>query len=229
MKFLFLYFAISALVASWTGWHIHQKLDKFDWAYHKTKIWLALVLRTNFWPLMLLFNPSELLSPKFGFRADFLGIDLAKTARERSQFMESPPPCGSTILYRLKKDDSEATKASFYFSANAVEDMAHKLINETGRVEGLRGAAKWASLRDESIVEPTELPRVLVNFDYICDGLIEAGHGKMHCLACNKVYGVSELVKNTGFVGSWLIADYYCPAQHLLMSRDLAHFMFKRD
>ena len=81
MKFLFLYFAVSTLVGGWTGWHIHQKLDKFDWAYHKKAICLKLVLRTLFWPLMLLFNPADLLKANFRFSRGVFDIDLADIAR----------------------------------------------------------------------------------------------------------------------------------------------------
>lgn len=229
MRFLYLYIAISALVVGWTAWNIHQKLDKFDWAYHKTGIWLALVLRTLFWPLMLLFKPAELLWPKFGFRAGPYGVDLAENTRLRAQFMESPPPCSSKISYRTKDEDGQIDNALFYFSANAVEAMAYKVIDETSGVEGLHGTAQWAALRDEGIDAPTELPSLLVNFDYICEGLIEAGHGQVHCLACNKVYMASELTRDTHLSGGWLIADFKCPTQHKLMSREVAHFMFRRN
>lgn len=229
MIFLFLYLAVATLVTGWTVWHIYRKLDKFDWAYHKTGIWLALVLRTVFWPLMLLFKPAELLWPKFGFRASAYGIDLAETTRQRTQFMESPPPCSSKISYRTKDDDGQVDNALFYFSASAVEAMAHKVIDETSGVEGLHATAQWAALRDEAIDVPTELPSVLVNFDYISEGLIEAVHGQVHCLACNKVYMAIELTRDTHLNGDWLIADFKCPAQHTLMSRELAHFMFRRN
>jgi hypothetical protein len=126
-------------------------------------------------------------------------------------------------------EDSKATTALYYFSASAVEIMAKEIIKETHQVAGLHATAKWVALRNEQVEEPTELPSALVNFDYICEGLIEAGHGQVHCMACNKLYMASELINQTGLTGSWLIADYSCPAKHLLMSRELAHFMFKRN
>lgn len=229
MRFLLIYLAVSALVACWTSWHIHQKLDKFDWAYHKTGIWLALVLRTVFWPLMLLFKPAELLWPKFKFRQNKFGSDLADIQRQRKQFMENPPPCSSKVIYRAKDDDGKETNALFYFSASSVEALALKLIDETSGVEGLHGTAKWAAMRDEGIDAPTELPSVLVNFDYICEGLIEAGHGQVHCLACNKVYMATEISRDTQLWGGWLMALFKCPAQHTLMIREIAHFMFRRN
>lgn len=228
MMFLNFYLVFSVLVAVWTAWYIHQKLDKFDWTYHKSKIWLSLVLRTIFWPVMLLFKPAELLLPKFGFRTGAYGVDLAETTRRRAQFMKNPPPCNSKIIYRAK-DYDEKTIALFYFSAGAVEAMAHKVIDETRDVIGLLGTAKWSALRDDAIDTPTELPGELVNFDYICEGLIEAGHGQVCCLACNKIYSAGEIVKQTCFIGSWLMAYYRCPTQHELMSREVGHFMFKRN
>lgn len=229
MNIFFGYFTISTLIAGWTAWNIHQKLDRFDWAYHKTGIWLALVLRTLFWPLMLMFKPAELLWPKFGFRSGINGVDLAETTRQRSHFMESPPLCTSKISYRTKEEVTRVDSALFYFSASEVEAIAHKVIDETSGVEGLHGTAQWAALSDEAIDAPTELPSMLVNFDYICEGLIEAGHGQAHCLACNKVYVASELTQDTHLKGGWLIADFKCPAQHTLISREVAHFTFRRN
>jgi hypothetical protein len=139
------------------------------------------------------------------------------------------PPCSSKITYRTLGDDGFVTSALFSFSASVVQAIAKKVIKETDQVEGLRDISSWASLRNEHIAEPTELPSVLVNFDYICEGLIEAGHGQAHCLACNKIYSVTELANHNGFTGSCLIDEYKCPAQHMLMSREVAHFMFYRN
>lgn len=229
MKTVLVYLGISSLVGAWTGWHILRKLDKFDWAYHRVKILRLLLLRTLFWPLILLFKPADLLKANFRFSRGIFDIDLADRARQRTQFMESPPPCSSKIIYRNKDEDSQLDNALFYFGASAVEAMAHKVIDETSGVEGLHGTAKWAGLRDEAIDAPTELPSVLVNFDYICEGLIEAGHGQVHCLACNKVYMATEISRDTQLWGGWLMALFKCPAQHTLLIREVAHFMFRKN
>lgn len=55
------------------------------------------------------------------------------------------------------------------------------------------------------------------------------GHGQVLCFSCNKTFGTTELSKDCEFHGGWLIADYLCPAQHKLLSRDVAHFMFSRN
>ncbi|NOT13973.1 MAG: hypothetical protein HOP21_00065 [Methylotenera sp.] len=178
---------------------------------------------------MLLFKLADLLEANFIFSRGVFGQDFAERARQREQFMNNPTPCSSKITYRTKDEDAQLDSALFYFSASSVDAMAHKVIDETSGVEGLHATAQWAALRNEGIDAPTELPSVLVNFDYICDGLIEAGHGQVHCLACNKVYMTSELTRDTHLAGGWLIDDFKCPAQHKLMSREVAHFMFRRN
>lgn len=140
--------------------------------------------------------------------------------------MHSAPKCSSIITFHFVADD---VKSLFYFSASAVELMAKKLIAEESDSAGLIDAAKWASFRDETIDAPSEISSFFEDFDYIAEGLIEAEHGQVYCLGCNKLYMSPELAKDTYFRGSWLVADFKCSAQHTLMRRELAHFMFKRN
>ncbi len=230
MIILYVYIAVALLFAAWMGWHMYRTLDRFDWAYRRSEIWVSFGLKTIFWPLVMIFKPSELITPKFGYRPSMLNIDFAETTRQRVKFMENPPLCGSTVNYRTFSGDDKKLNAIFYLSAANVHSMAKHMSEECPNLQGMHAAARWTSLRNESASEPTEVPDLLVNFDHIAEGLIEAGHGQVRCLACEKVYSVSELErKSVGFPASarsgWVYANFICPARHSLLFREVMHIM----
>lgn len=158
-----------------------------------------------------------------------LNFDFAETTRQRANFLKTPPPCSALVAYRTFTDDTHDTEAVFYFNSAFVESKAREIHDNNENVSGINAAALWASLSNESLNGPTEVPELLINFDYIAEELIDAGHGQVRCLACNKIYATSELSRNCGFHGGSLIADYLCPSQHKLLSREVAHFMFARN
>lgn len=226
----YVYIAVALFFATWMGWHMYRTLDRFDWAYRRSEIWVSFGLKTIFWLPMMLFKPSELITPEFGYRPSMLNIDFAETTRQRVKFMENPPPCSSTVTYRTAGDDSKGVSAIFFFRSASVEAMAKEINqNHDKGLLGMNGAALWTSSRNESVTEPTEVPELLVNFDHIAEGLVEAGHGQVTCLFCNKTFTTSELRRESEFIGSWLWAHYLCPSQHKLLSREIAHFMRKRN
>lgn len=230
MIMLYVYIAVALFFATWMGWHMHCTLDRFDWAYRRSEIWVSFGLKTIFWLPMVLFKPSELITPEFGYRSSMLNIDFAETTRQRVKFMENPPPCSSTVTYRTFGDDGKSTSALFYFRSASVEAMAKEINqNHYKGLLGMSAAALWTSLRTESVTEPTEVPELLVNFDHIAEELIEAGHGQVLCFSCNKIYSALELSRSTQLFGSSLMANCRCPSQHKLLELEIAHFMFKRN
>lgn len=230
---LYIYVVVALIFAAWMSWHMYRTLDRFDWGSRRTDIWLSFGLLTIFWPLVMIFKPSELMKPNFGYRPSMLNVDFAERTRQRIKFMENPPACGSTVTYRTAGDNSKSTGAIFYFSATNVHLMAKHMSEEWPNLEGMHGAARWTSLRNELVTTPTEVPDLLVNFDNIADSLIEAGHGQVRCLACEKVYSVSELArKPVGFpapgCSGWVYANFICPARHSLLFREVMHIMMRR-
>ncbi|HEY9269269.1 MAG TPA: hypothetical protein VIO39_07470 [Methylotenera sp.] len=146
--------------------------------------------------------------------------------------MENPPPCGSTIIYRTFTDDDKNLNAIFYFSAANVQVMAEHMSKEHPSLEGMYGAARWTSLRDESVITPSEVPDLLVNFDTIIEDLIETNHGQVFCHRCNKVYSASELTREVSGIGGaytgWIFASFICSARHSLLTREVMHIMRRR-
>lgn len=212
------------------GWHLYRTLDRFKSAYRRSDIWFSFKIRTIFWPIVMLFKPSELIALKFGYRPSMLNIDFAEITRQRVKFMENPPPCGSTVAYRTFSEDNQKLNAIFYFYSANVHLIAEHMNEECPNLLGMRAATRWTSLRNESVTTPTEVPDLLVNFDYITADLIEIGHGQVRCLACEKVYSVFELErKSIGFPASarsgWIYANFICPARHSLLFREVMHIM----
>ena len=72
----------------------------------------------------------------------------------------------------------------------------------------MRGAAKWASLRDPSIEAPTPVSPILMTFSQIAFKLIEAGKGKMKCLLCDQAYAANVLVEGYRRVGGYCFKTY---------------------
>jgi len=208
---------------------MYRTLDRFDWAYRRSDIWFSFGLRTIFWPLVMIFNPATFATPEFVHKKSQY-TDYADLVRQRTRFLESPPPCGSTVTYRTFSGDDKKLNAIFYFRAANVHSMAEHMSKEHPNLQGIHAATRWTSLRNESVTTPTEAPDLLVNFDNIIEDLIEAGYGQVRCLACEKVYSVSELErKSVGFPASarsgWVYANFICPARHSLLFREVMHIM----
>lgn len=225
---LIIYSICTLAITTWLAWGMYRNLDQYDWHYHRLDIWVDFCLTLIFWPLIAVLRPRKLYMPAFKY--DQFWGDAAECARQRLRFMENPPPCGSTVVYRAFGDDEKERNGIFYFSAANVQVMAEHMCKEHTSLEGMHGAARWTSLRDESLAEPTEVPELLVNFDHIAEELIEAGHGQVRCLACEKIYSVSELERKTiGFPASarsgWIYANFICPAGHSLLLRQVMHIM----
>lgn len=225
-----LYVAGALALAAWLGWNMHRKLDQHDWRYHRSSIWFSFWLTLIFWPLIAVFKPSKLYRPAFKYER--IWGDPAERERKRVRFMEKPPPCGSIVSYRTFMDDVKKLNAIFYFSAAHVHAMAERMKEEHPSLEGMRGAARWASLRDESVTTPTEVPDLLMNFDNIIEDLIEANHGQVFCQRCNKVYSASELTREVSGMGvaysGWIYASFICPTRHSLLTREVMHIMRRR-
>src|SRR2546426_11953573 len=89
--FFFVYLAGALLVTARLGWHMVFRLDRYDWRYSKSEIWVSFALATLLWPLLLRM-PRTILDPSKFFEGN------GNAARAR--FREKPPPCSAVIQYR---------------------------------------------------------------------------------------------------------------------------------
>ena len=150
-------------------------------------------------------------------------------ALQRTAFMQNPPLCSAVVRYKTINLDTKESLADFFFSASKVNASANTIMLDTSSLTGMNAAAYWSSLRNETLKEPTDVPELLVNFDHIAENLIDAGHGEVMCHECNKMYSVQDLKRKPEWNCGWLCAHYLCTAQHSLLFREVAHFMFKRS
>lgn len=231
MIILLIYLGLTTLLALWFGWKMYQGLDKYDWAYYRSEIWLDFWMRLITWPLAIIFKPGIFLRPSFKQKS--FGGDQADCHRQKVRFMESPPLCGVMVSYRPDSKANEKESTEFNFRAADVEEFARKIIDESPRVEGIRSAARWTSCRDESILSPTLVPEILPNFSMIAEDLIVAGLGQVRCPECDKTYTASEIsCESSGiyFVRSgWVYNFLICPFRHKLLGWEVMHLLLRRQ
>lgn len=91
--------------------------------------------------------------------------------------MANPPPCAETVVFQISEAEDGQVGALFWFGAGDVQSMAEEMVKASPQTTGLRGAAKWTSLRDPGIESPTSVPPILMTFNQIAFKLIEAGKG----------------------------------------------------
>ena len=142
---------------------------------------------------------------------------------------EKSSPSNSTVSYRTFSDENKEGNATFLFSTDSAKKMAKRLSQDHQNLEGLAAIANWASHQNDGTGMPTNVPETLVDFDYITEGLIEAGHGQVICYKCSKMYSVQELRSESNWCGSSLWLFCACPEQHLLFSREIMHVMRRRS
>lgn len=217
------------LLAIWLGYNMYRHLDHFDWAYRSQRIWFDFWATLILWPFLVFLNPRKLLFPSRRTSSLELNADYIDVQRRRAKFLENPPPCAETVCYQPSNADGDGLRAEFYFPADAVGRLAREISFESPGMVGMQGAVRWVSARDSSLVEPSVVPEILVNFDYIADRLISEGIGQVRCHHCQKDYSTQELSMETEMKGNWVYANFMCPLKHSLMYREVMHFYRKRN
>lgn len=217
------------LLAIWLGYNMYRHLDHFDWAYRSQSIWFDFWATLILWPFLVFLNPRKLLFPSRRTSSLELNADYIDVQRRRAKFLENPPPCAETVCYQPSNADGDGLRAEFYFPADAVGRLAREISFESPGMVGMQGAVRWVSARDSSLVEPSVVPEILVNFDYIADLLIGEGIGQVRCHHCQKDYSTQELSMETEMKGNWVYANFMCPLKHSLMYREVMHFYRKRN
>lgn len=189
------YLAGAALTGIRLGWHLIFRLDKFDWQYSKFQIWVSFVVSTLLWPLMLLkpknlFDPKDLFNPTDSFELNHL---MATRMREESRWWNNPPPCGAQILYRQSDD----VFGEFTFHSDDIEKFLVDKLNEHPHLENDHEGVilNWLRQRDDTITEPSVVPKAWSRFEIVADDVLRNGVGKARCLMCNKPFPLSEILQ----------------------------------
>jgi hypothetical protein len=147
---------------------------------------------------------------------------------QQAAFMIGPPPCGEHVVFQISDPEDGQVGAQFWFDASDVQSMAEEMINADPQTTGLRGAAKWTSLRDPGIESPTPVPSILITFNQIAFKLIASGKGHVKCPLCDQMYEAKVLAEGHRRVGGFFFKTYSCPAQHELINTWVMHILFRR-
>lgn len=156
-------------------------------------------------------------------------VSLKEIKKQQTAFMLNPPPCGENVVFQISQAEDGQVGALFWFDASNVQSVAEEMIEADPQTVGLRGAAKWTSLRDPSIESPTPVPSILVTFNQIAFKLIESGKGRVKCPLCNQIYEAQVLVEGHRRAGGYFFKTYACPTQHELINTLEMHMLLRRD
>ena len=232
MQWVAIYSIIALLICGRLLYYASNKYDWADWQFNRNQILNRIMRRVFLWPFFLV-APKQLIKPAFDFKhGEFCGEDGAELARKRTDFMDNPPPCGSTISFSGEHGWS-SIKGEFLFPASIAHEFAVRKWRGDRTLPGIRGAIWWLGLRDGTLGEKTPVPELLPNFDRVAHDMIDAGVGQVRCPECNKIYMASEIVSETSNIGSggccqtaWRFLN--CPEKHVLMSYEYMRLYLKR-
>ena len=230
MTFLYFYtaIAIAIYIAFSLGWHMLFRLDRYDWAYRMSHIWISSFAIVLLWPI-LFFRPAFLLQPNRTLK-DRVGI--ATWRRKWGNLYENPPPCGRTIRYR--QDDFRCGKNDgvFLFEASDVEELLRKQLegSEGSSLSDEDAVLRWVAHRDNTIEAPSNVPMLWSGFKRIADKLIRTNHGQVSCLQCGNEIPVSQIINNDDFgKPGWNMDRLQCPRGHNLLVLEKIHLCVLRD
>lgn len=147
---------------------------------------------------------------------------------QQTAFMASPPPCGKAVSFLIDQSGDGHAGALFMFDARDVQAMAEEMIESDPQMIGLRAAAKWTSRCSQEIESPTPVPSILTTFDQLAFKLIESGKGWVRCMACDQVYGATDLIEGHFRVGGYCLTSYSCPKEHKLIQNLVMHVLLRR-
>lgn len=160
---------------------------------------------------------------------DRFSAALEESEKQQAAFMANPPPCGETVVFQISEEEGGQVGALFWFDASDVQSMAEEMIVTNPQMTGLRGAAKWTSLRNPNIESPTPVPPILMTFKHIAFKLIESGKGRVKCPLCDQAYAANDLVEGYSRVGGYCFKTYSCPSQHELINTLVMHMLLRRN
>jgi hypothetical protein len=140
------------------------------------------------------------------------------------------PPCGSMIRYRQGYGGYGETHGEFLFRAVDVEQALCARIQEYPHLANDDEGAilNWVKHRNDEITEPTDVPSAWSRFQYVANGLVRGGNGKVHCLKCGAEVPLNKLIKNDdhGLPG-WNYYRLVCPNAHSLLVVQKAHVQMR--
>lgn len=228
MLYLYAYLSISILVSLRLGYYMLTRLDEYDWRYDGFDHWFMFFFGLLFWPVLLR-KPEQLITPDALFRVSF---SHANTHRERDRLWNAPPPCASVIRFYEGVGMYEEAEGCFEFDAAEVEAALREALHEAPHLQNDDEGAllRWVARRDETTIEPTDVPTAWGRFQYIADSLIRSGKVKcVYCSACEREIGVDQLAyEDDRYRPGWNYNRIICPDGHPLLVVETIHLHMAR-
>jgi hypothetical protein len=215
------------LVAIRLGWHMAFRLDKFDWQYSKSEIWGSFILDSLLWPVLFL-QPQNLMDPGKLFVYRF---SLAARRREEARLWNNPPPCGPVIRYRQGHAGFGETFGELTFKTIDLEETLVARIRQSPHLaDGQEGAIlNWFRQRDDSILEPSEVPKAWERFENVALTAICDGRADVYCLKCNAQIPKDKQIMDWHSVKPWMFERLVCPLGHPLVVLQSIHLYMRRE
>ena len=215
-------------------WHMVFKLDRYDWHYNKSYIWMIFILDVLLWPILLIKKSENLIDPSESFKQEIMGVVIDKPGqmRELDRLRKNPPPCGPIIRYRQGDSGYEEVYGEFLFSAEVVEARLIKRQQKVpARADDVEEAVlNWLCQRDNTLTDPTDVPDAWWKFQYVADDLLRKDSAVVgcRCLKCGNEVSFNELARkdDRGRLG-WNFNRLACPENHNLLSVEVMHLLLR--
>lgn len=203
---------------------MRARLDAYDWHYNKADIWRIFLFSCLMWPLLFI-KPANLVDPSSLFQGDI--FNSAARQRERDQLWKNLPPCGPWIRFRQGHGHyGDETYGEFIFKATDVKLYLMESLQGAPDSEGdnERTILSWVNQRDESLSEPTDVPKAWWLFKHVADDLVRSGKGTVYCLKCDKEIKKEHFVIDDDHgIRGWNFNRLSCPNGHDLLVIETIH------
>ena len=234
MYLLFIYLTISVLVALWVAWVRFALVDTSDADYDVSGWWLQALLAALIWPLVLIFaSPRDLFRGKERFLTSaFPLFDIDKSYKrqqhELHSIIESPPPCGKTVIYRhpIFLESGIEYQEVLFQSADIEKHFKGQHLPMHSELQS-QAVVAWIQSRDETITQPTWIPEP-IDFRNMAFALLKHGFGETQCPQCDARYPAGLLIHHRPALHAGMNTETYrCPLGHHLLANDWAHFQVR--
>jgi len=233
MTFLWLYLTLTLVIALWLGTTMWRQLDEFDWRYRSTDVWIGFWMGLLLWPLWLVLKPAFILKGTVILAGDTpetinIGGNLAKRHRQLHQIIDNPPRCGEWVSYSYSCLGRDTVPTEVIFKASDIEKHFKDKALPLFWGDEQEALVKFIKSRDNS-PETTAIPDI-IDFEEMASELIDAGIGKVYCNSCKEFYDAHVLRRGLPPMHpGWNFAEYFCPADHQVLSRKHMHIHCRFD
>lgn len=233
MTVVLTYLAFTALVAVRLGWTMRTELDEFDWRFRPDDVWLGFWLGVTLWPLWLVLKPAFILKGSVILAGDNpetinIGGNMAKRHRQLRQIIDNPPRCREWVSYRYSCLGRDTVPTEVIFKASDIENHFKGKMLPLFWGDEQEALVRFIKGRDNSL-GTTAIPDI-IDFEEMASELIEAGIGKIYCNSCKEFYDAHLLKRELPPMHpGWNFAEYFCPADHQVLSRKHMHVHCRFD